>query len=160
MHLLYPIEKNDLAAIYRWPAYEKAHAQMDYALRENGWLDTYCSGSGNACYAAKIDGVCIGFSLLIQKGPAEAEFRIAIHPDYLGSGYGGKIMEETLVAGFAERQLETITLIVRKNNPIAQRLYEKRGFILEGETTEIIQGEPTDFYVMKMRKEHFLKRDM
>ncbi len=142
--------------IYGWPVYTGAHAQMDYAVRSGGWLDTYCGEAGNYCYAARSGGQCIGFSLLIRSAEGAAEFRIAVHPDFLGSGYGGSITNQTLAAGFLEHGLDAVTLIVRKNNPIARRLYEKQGFIPDGETTESIQGEPIDFYVMKMTKEAFL----
>jgi RimJ/RimL family protein N-acetyltransferase len=156
MNLLFPIETGDVSSIYRWPPYDGSHAQMDYAVRENGWLDTYCSKAGNICYAAKVDGVCVGFSLLIRKTPTEAEFRVAVHPEHLGSGYGGRITQQTLTRGFLEHHLEAIMLIVRKNNPVARHLYEKRGFVFDGETTESIQGKPIDFDVMKMTKASFM----
>lgn len=128
---------------------------MDYAIRENGWLDTYCCDSKNYCFAVKIDHFCVGFTLLINKGGGEAEFRIAVNPDFVGSGYGGIIIKETLSIGFYANKLKTISLIVRKNNPIAQRLYAKHGFKLCGETKENIQGQCIDFFIMKLNAQYF-----
>ena len=160
MNFLVPIQQKDFFDISRWPQYEGVHAQMDYALRKNGWLDTYCSDSSNYCYAAKIGELCIEFSFLIKKGPVEAEFRIAVHPNYIGAGYGKRITNETLAMGFSEHKLKAITLIVRKNNPIAQRLYANQGFSLCGETTESIQGKCIDFFIMKMNSEDFMEGEI
>ena len=154
------IDQKDFIEITQWPQYRGVHAQMDYAIRTNGWLDYYCNNFGNYCYAAKIRGLCVGFSLLIQKGGLEAEFRIAVHPNFVGFRYGSKIMKQSLRNGFSEHKLRTITLIVRKNILIAQRLYTKHGFSLCGETTETIQGHSIDFFVMKIYRENFIKGEM
>lgn len=157
MVILSTIESSDIKDINKWPQYEGMHAQMDYAIRENGWLDTYCHNSKNYCYVAKIRGVCVGFALLIHKEELESEFRIAIHPDFLGCGYGSEIIQKTLILGFSEHELRVITLIVRKNNPMAQRLYVKHGFVLCGETKKIIHRSCIDFFVMKIQKENFIE---
>jgi len=41
---------------------------------------------------------------------------------------------------------------VRKNNPIAHRLYLDFGFTQQGETKENIQGKDVEFFVMKIHK--------
>lgn len=155
MLTLIPIDTVDIGAIGRWPRYKGIHAQMDYALRENGWLATYGAVAGNHCYAAMVDDVCVGFSLLIQNRPGSAEFRTAVHPDHLGAGYGGEILRQTLTIGFTVHNLQTITLIVRKNNPIAQHLYVGHGFTPCGETTETIQGQCIDFLMMQINSNNF-----
>ncbi len=160
MIVLSIIEKTDILDIAKWPEYTGVHAQMDYAIRENGWLDSYCNNSNNYCYIVKSDGVRIGFSLLMLNGPSEAEFRIVIHPNFLGSGHGGKIIHRTLQIGFLDHKLKSINLIVRKNNSIAKRLYLKHGFILSGEKKEIIQGECIDFYIMKIYTANFIAGDI
>lgn len=149
------LEPKDILAIAQWPQYEGIHGQMNYAISKGGWLDSYCCNPANSCYTAKIDLLCVGFSLLINKGGGEAEFRIAVNPVYVGSGYGGEIIKKTLTLGFSEHKLKTISLIVRKNNPIAQRLYAKHGFLLSGETTENIEGQPIDFFIMKLSENHY-----
>ena len=160
MIVLSIIEKTDILDVAEWPEYTGVHAQMNYAIKENGWLDSYCNNSNNYCYIAKSDGIRIGFSLLILNSSYEAEFRIIIHPDFIGSGYGGKIIRKTLQIGFSDHKLKAINLIVRKNNSIAKRLYLKHGFILSGEKREIIQDQYIDFYVMKIVKENFIEGEI
>ena len=133
MIVLSTIKQDDIIDIAEWPKYTGVHAQMDYAIRKNGWLDNYCHNPNNYCYIAKIGELRIGFSLLIKNDNNGAEFRIVIHPEFLGSGYGGKIIRKTLQIGFLDNELKSINLIVRKNNLIAQRLYLKHGFTLCGE---------------------------
>ena len=155
MLTLIPIKADDIPAIARWPRYRGEHAQMDYALRENGWLTTYWPVAGNVCFAAMAGVVCVGFSLLIQNGAGNAEFRTAVHPAHLGAGHGGEILRRTLTIGFTEHNLKAITLIVRKNNPIARRLYARHGFVICGETTETIQGQVIDFFMMQINRKNF-----
>jgi len=155
MITLIPINSQDIDAIKNWKQYDGAHSQMDYAIRENGWLDTYCGESMNHCFAAKEEEICVGFSILIDKKEREAEFRVAVSPDFIGSGYGRKIINNTLTLGFEVYKYKIISLIVRKNNPYAIKLYQRHGFILYGETTENIQGQCIEFFKMKIDNEHF-----
>ena len=145
-----PIKPIDFHDIGKWSPYEGIHSQMNYAINEDGWLNTYCCNSRNYCFIAKSGNLCVGFSLLIYKDSKVAEFRIAVNPDFIGSGYGRMITQETISIGFNVHGLKKITLIVRKNNHIAQKLYEKVGFNLCGETKENIQGQNIDFFVMEL----------
>ena len=152
-----PIEPTDIIEIKKWPHYEGIHSQMNYAIKKNGWLDHYCCDSKNYCYAAKDGELCVGFSLLIHKGVRGAEFRIAVGPDFIGKGYGKAITQKTLSIGFNVHHLNKISLIVRKNNPIAKKLYQKIGFNTCGETKENIQGKCIDFFIMQLDSNHFIK---
>ena len=60
-------------------------------------------------------------------GSYEAEFRIAIHPDRTGKGLGKEVTLSTLKTGFGHLNLSKVHLIVRKNNPLALRLYQNIG---------------------------------
>lgn len=155
MIILSPIKSIDIQEIAKWSPYEGIHSQMNYAISEDGWLNTYCCDSRNYCFVAKKGDLCVGFSLLIYKGSKEAEFRIAVNPDYIGSGYGRMITQETILIGFNVHNLEKIRLIVRKNNHVAQKLYEKIGFNMCGETKENIQGQNIDFFMMELDKKSF-----
>ncbi len=138
----------DRAAIRAWPPYPADMAQMDYALREKGWFFEFDSRS-DVFYYAVLDGEkLIGFTLLAKTGPAEAEFRIAIHPDHTGLGLGKSIIRETLRNGFETLRLTQISLIVRKNNLRGIRLYRKVGFQDRGDCQKMIQGAPVDFWLM------------
>lgn len=155
MVAILPIEQKDIDDIKKWRSYDGIHLQMDYAIRDGGWLDTYCGDPGNHCFAVRLNRLCMAFSILINKGGGEAEFRVAVSPDYVGSGYGGKIIRKTLSFGFEKYKFKSISLIVRKNNPIAINMYKRHGFCLCGETTENIQGQSVEFFCMKIDSKDF-----
>jgi L-phenylalanine/L-methionine N-acetyltransferase len=56
---------------------------------------------------------------------------VAIHPDYAGKGFGGKMIDEILELG-KTRNLKRIELSTATFNQNAIKLYEKKGFVLEG----------------------------
>ena len=126
----------DRAAVRGWPAYPVAFKELDYALREGGWLDTYAEKPGVRFFAAEQAGEFVGFTLLAPDGAGAAEFRIAIRGDRLGEGLG----------------CERVFLIVRKSNPRAQRVYEKQGFEVTGASVQEVQGELVDFVEMSIRR--------
>lgn len=128
---------------------------MDYALREHGWLDEYMNKPKTRIYVADLDKEIIGFSLLSITAEGEAEFRIALHPRWIGEGLGREVALATLEVGFQQLDLYRIYLIVRKNNPRAARLYESIGFVTTGETVHAIQGQYIEFNDMAITKEKF-----
>ncbi len=159
MILLRPITAADISAIKNWPPYEPDFAQMDYALREQGWLDDFYNMPGAHLYAVEDNVVVIGFTLLNITKDAEAEFRIALHPHHVGKGIGQEVTQETLRIGFGQLGLERITLIVRKNNPRAARLYERVGFSKNGESVHAVQRKPIEFIDMVITREQFSKTE-
>jgi diamine N-acetyltransferase len=128
---------------------------LDYALRNGGWLDEYGSSDTAEILVAEDEEGTIGFSLITRKTGADAEFRIALHPHRLGRGLGTMLTLMTLRHGFSDPSLKTISLIVRKNNPRAQRLYESLQFHHCGECTELVQGEPVAFRQMAIDRATF-----
>jgi diamine N-acetyltransferase len=152
---LRPITAEDVAEIRNWPPYSGGFAQMDYALREHGWLDEFMSKPKTVIYTAGLNKQIIGFSLLSVTAEGEAEFRIAIHPHWIDKGLGREITLATLEAGFQQLSLDQIYLIVRKSNPLAQKLYESIGFVTTGESVHSILGECVEFNDMVMTKEKF-----
>lgn len=151
---LRPLQDVDVEEIRGWPSYPGDMAQMDYALRKDGWLDEYRSKQDVAVYAVEDGGELIAFSILAKTGAAEAEFRIALRPDRTGLGFGESITVLTLRTGFAAG-LSRIHLIVRKNNHRGIRLYRRIGFREQGECRKDIQGMPVEFIVMAISREEF-----
>lgn len=154
MIALRAMSQADVAAIKRWPSYPPDFAELDYALREGGWLDEFHGQPDQCCEVAVVDGKLIGFALLLKSGD-EAEYRIALHPERLGQGYGQAITRVVLERAFAEMGLARVHLIVRQSNPRARRLYEKQGFGAVGECVIDIQGEPVAFVAMEIRAAAF-----
>lgn len=155
--LLREINDQDIAIIKIWPAYPEEFKDLDYALRDFGWIDEYQGLNSTWIYVAEDSGVAIGFTILSKDSATghQAEFRIALNPDYLGKGFGKKLTRMTLEKGFQELGLQRIYLIVRKSNPRARRLYENCGFTRTGECRKEIQGIMVDLFEMAMEKETF-----
>lgn len=153
---LRPITIDDIKAIKGWPPYIAEFEALDYALRENGWLDEYISKPETWIYVAEQEEQIIGFTLLSTTGSKEAEFRIAIHPQFIGKGIGKKITTETLKIGFIELNLIRIHLIVRTGNLQAQNLYVKQGFIKTGKSSHKIMGNKIDFINMELHRNDFV----
>ena len=128
---------------------------LDYALRNGGWLDEFREKDATEILVAEENDEIIGFSILSQKTRDCAEFRIALHPHRLGHGRGKAIALLTLFRGFSHPEQSRICLIVRKNNPRAQRLYESLHFRPCGECTELVQGEPVAFLQMEIDRNTF-----
>jgi diamine N-acetyltransferase len=150
MITLRAVTPEDIATIKGWPPYPPEFRDLDYALRDGGWLDEYSCKPGAGILVADDDGKIAGFSIIVREPGGSAEFRIAVHPEILGQGTGKTIMRLTLEHAFSDPGTRTIRLIVRKNNPRAKRLYEHLHLRRTGECTEEIQGKPVEFFRMEI----------
>ena len=155
MYRLRPIEESDVDRIRDWPPYSGDMAQMDYALRENGWLEEFRSKPNAFIYAVDDGDGIVAFTILAETAPGEAEFRICLRADKTGLGLGESIVLQTLLIGFKEHRFFRIHLIVRENNNRGIRLYRRIGFVDQGECRREIQGVPVDFLIMDIREEFF-----
>lgn len=144
------IETGDAAIIHGWPPYPPEFAELDYALRDNGWLAGYRYIPDTSIYVARERGEIVAFSLLSGTGDARAEFRIALRPDKLGLGLGKTVAALTLARGFSDPGLNCIHLIVRVNNIRAQHLYRQLGFNETGRVSKEINGSLVDFNEMEI----------
>jgi nicotinamidase-related amidase/RimJ/RimL family protein N-acetyltransferase len=140
----------DIAQIRQWPSYPGDMEQMDYALRDQGWLEEFRTKTDVTLYAAVAGDELIGFSILAKTAPAEAEFRIALRADRTGQRLGETVSSLTLQKGFGELGLARIHLIVRKNNRRGIRLYQRLGFTACGECQKEIQRALVDFITMEV----------
>jgi diamine N-acetyltransferase len=146
------INEQDITNIKIWPSYPEEFKDLDYSLRDSGWIDDYLGKDSTWIYIAEESGVAIGFTIISKDSATsrQAEFRIALNPDYLGQGFGRKLTWMALEKGFQELGLQRIYLIVRKSNPRARRLYESCGFMKTGECRKEIQGIMVDLFEMAM----------
>ena len=153
------LQANDVTFIQHWPAYPPEFADLDYALRNHGWLGEYHGKPDTEIYITEQAGEIVAFSILSSTGKTEAEFRIALRADKIGQGLGDAITAMTLAKGFTELALSRIYLIVRKNNSRAMRLYQRRGFNETGECWKNVNGQQINFRVMEISKEYYLSRN-
>jgi diamine N-acetyltransferase len=128
---------------------------LDYSLRDGGWLDEYYRKDGTEILVAEDDREVIGISILSCEPGGCAEFRIALHPRRLGQDLGKTMALLTIKHGVLDLSLHMIHLIVRKNNPRTQRLYESLHFRFQGECTELVRREPVAFRRMAIGRETF-----
>lgn len=149
---LRPIEAADVAVIQNWPAYPPEFAELDYALRSNGWLDEHRNKPDTWLYVAEQAGEVIAFTILSRTGATEAEFRIALRADEMGQGLGSTLTTMILKNGFTEIWLARIHLIVRKNNPRAIGLYKSLGFTECGECLLHVNGKQVNFLTMEISR--------
>ncbi len=155
MITLRPLREDDIPVIKSWPTYPPEFAMLDYSLRYGGWLDEYGGHAGTEILVAEDKDGLIGFAILAKKDKSSAEFRIALHPHRLGQGLGKPVALLALSHGFSDPGCEKIILIVRKNNPRAQRLYESLRFLPSGECTELVNGENVPFTKMEIDRNTF-----
>ena len=152
---LCPLRPDDVPCIRSWPPYPSEFSMLDYALRDKGWIDEYRDRENTEILVAEDGNAIIGFALLAKNDDSSAEFRIALHPHRLGQGYGRLVALLVLSRGFSDAACWKIVLIVRKNNPRAQRLYESLHFRPCGECTELVNGEQVPFLCMEIDRNTF-----
>ena len=145
--------------IRSWPPYPDKFAALDYGLRAGGWLDLYPGSSDNRRFGGCLDGRLIGFSLLTHLLSGPSEFYLAIHPGQTGGGFGRKRTAKTLEIGFIELNLPLIYLRVRQWHVRAIALYESLGFRTTGSSSEMIDGQMVDLFVMEIHNPNHCKAE-
>ena len=83
MITLRPLQPEDIPLIRSWPPYPQEFGMLDYALRDNGWIDEYRERDNTEILVAEDECGLVGFSPLSAKTDTCAEFRIALHPGRL-----------------------------------------------------------------------------
>ena len=102
-------------------------------------------------FILKVDGQLAGFLVIILNGLLGGGFikSLFIKPEYQGSGYGTELLE------FAEskifKQFANAYICVSSFNQSAQRLYQKCGFEIVGELTELIIPEYDEILLRKTK---------
>ncbi len=155
IHLRHFLAK-DGAAIEKWPIYPMEFAELDYALRKDGWITEFQDKPDTWIYAAEQSGELIAFTIISMTAPWEAEFRIALRADKAGQGLGEVIIDKTLRIGFDEIGLKRINLIVRKTNRRAIELYQRLNFSYCGECHKMINSREIDFFKMEIVRMDFI----
>lgn len=77
---------------------------------------------------------------------------IAVKKDFRGYGYG-KLLLRGLLYFCDEKEVEMITLEVRKSNIVAQNLYKRYGFIEEGIRNQYYRDNLEDAIIMNRYRE-------
>ena len=149
------LRDSDIPVIKSWPEYSGEFAELDYCLRDGGWIDEYRKKPRTTVLVAMDQGEIAVFSLLSGNGRGSAEVRIALHPTRIGNGAGRVVLGRTLEYCFADMTMRSVWLIVRKNNLRAQALYAAGRFHPTGECTEEVLGKPVEFFKMEIDRRTF-----
>ena len=132
-----PADADDVAAIYahesviantgQIPHRDAAFWQNFYKSRDPGGVELVC----------EIEGRAVGhLGMILNHGPRRkhvASFGISVHPDFQGRGVGNALMTEMLNMADNWLNLLRVELMVASENQRAMKLYEKHGFVVEGE---------------------------
>jgi diamine N-acetyltransferase len=152
MVTLKPLTGEDVNVIRYWPPYPRELVDLDYALREDGWLDEFPESPTTRRFAAWDGTQLVGFSILTDIVDGNAEFYIALHPGWIGRGIGREVTNQTLAIGFEQLDLRRIYLKVRDWHQRAIALYESVGLRKFGMCVADVQGQPVHFVTMEIRK--------
>lgn len=94
------------------------------------WIEKSCNGYAHAVLVAEIEGRAVGYiSLHLEEGNVGQIGLIAVGSDAKGHGLGKKLINESL-RWFASQGVGRVRVVTQGRNVIAQRLYQKFGFML------------------------------
>ena len=74
----------------------------------------------------------VGWSFLWNMPSNEPTFGLGVADDFQGKGWGSKLIDSVMKSA-RERGLKKVLLTVVQDNPVAWKMYEKRGFVKYGE---------------------------
>ncbi|WP_240487374.1 ribosomal protein S18-alanine N-acetyltransferase [Actinomadura flavalba] len=97
---------------------------------------------------AEEDGQIVGYAGLAAAGGQADVQTIGVRADQRGKGLGAALLTE-LLAEAGRRRSEEVFLEVRADNPAAQRLYERFGFVRIGLRRGYYQPSGVDAIVMR-----------
>lgn len=133
------LTKSDLQLRVNWMNNPKVYRSMHFdvpVLMENTirWYENNIDNDKRTDLAFEDDGVIVAFGGLtnIDRLLNKAELYIFVDPEIQKSGIGTKATKSLCKYGFDVLKLEKIYLETNEDNVVAQRVYEKCGFVLEG----------------------------
>ncbi|MGN6444440.1 ribosomal protein S18-alanine N-acetyltransferase [Amnibacterium sp.] len=128
-------------------AIERASFPTD-AWSEAAMRETFATG--DAFVAEEADRVVGYGAVLAPAGSGDADvLTIAVEEAHRGEGVGASLLGRMLETA-AERGAGRVFLEVRADNPVAQRLYETRGFRAVGRRPRYYQPDGVDAIVMRL----------
>lgn len=127
-----------IAAIYAHEAVIANTAQVPFRT-DAFWQDFYKTRDPDGLeLVGVVDGQAVGhLGLITNRLPRRrhvASFGIAVHPDFQGRGVGKALLGEMLHQADNWLNLLRVELSVAADNAPAIALYEKFGFVFEGQT--------------------------
>ncbi len=101
-------------------------------------------------FTARVNGMVAGYAGLWKVYDEGHITNIAVHPEYRGIGVGSLLLEKMLQMA-KDDDVTSMTLEVRKSNVVAQNLYSKYGFLVEGSRKAYYADTGEDAIIMWKR---------
>jgi len=106
------------------------------AVSEGEEITEHLNREGSVYIVAECDGHVIGFLEFLNGSLKRIRhsgmFSMYIRKDFRGEGIGSLLLEELIRWAESDAMIEKLTLAVFSTNTRARRLYEKFGFLMEG----------------------------
>jgi RimJ/RimL family protein N-acetyltransferase len=158
--ILRPLERRDLEPSRAWVNDPENAARLLRVLpvseiEQEHWFEKICTCPDRYVWAVSADGQHIGnvglYNVDLIHRRAEA-WTLLGEPGWRGQGLGRESMSLLLDYGFGGLGLHKIYLHVDQENVIAQKMYKKLGFIIEGELVAeyFIMGRFHDILRMRL----------
>jgi ribosomal-protein-alanine acetyltransferase len=128
-------------------AIERASFPTD-AWSEAAMRETFAEGDA---FVVEEDGGVLGYAaVLAPQGSGDADvLTIAVGEAHRGAGLGAALLGH-LIETASTRGASRVFLEVRADNPVAQHLYETRGFRVVGRRARYYQPDGVDAIVMRL----------
>lgn len=98
---------------------------------KNAFMEEISNNKFARYITARFNGEIAGYAGLWKVFEEGHITNIAVHPEFRGNGIGSALLEE-LISLAKKEGILSLTLEVRKGNIVAQSLYNKYGFVVEG----------------------------
>ena len=138
-------EANEIVAWRYEPPYDFYDVPFDVE-QEREMLDP---DYRNAHYwaARDVSGELVGFYEYTLEGD-DLKIGLGLRPDHTGRGLGEAFVRAGMDFGLTLYEPERFTLAVVKFNERARKIYERLGFVVDGEAAWDIDGKRWEFHTM------------
>ncbi|RUM98935.1 GNAT family N-acetyltransferase [Pseudaminobacter arsenicus] len=131
-----PSDAEALCAMANMPGFRRGTLRMPFETVESWEKRIAKAGAGDSWIVAEVDGKIVGHgNLVVRSTPRRAhigEIVMGVADDFVGRGIGTAILSALLDVADNWRGLKRVELTVYADNEPAIRLYESRGFEVEG----------------------------
>lgn len=162
------IEKRDIEIINAWRSDKALIDKLGEPFRyinsavDEQWFDNYMKNRSQTvrCAIVNEDDAIIGLINLYSLNSINQSAVLSImigNKEYRGKGVGTFAVNEMLNHAFNNLNLNRVELTVLKSNEVAQRLYEKSGFVKEGTIRQCCykNGRFEDMYLYSVLKDEW-----
>ena len=141
-----PIRRATQADLDAVMAIERASFPTD-AWSTSSMRGTFASGDA---FVAESGDAVVGYGVVLAPEGGDADvMTIAVAEQARGAGTGAALLDRMIEAARAHRS-ERVFLEVRADNPVAQHLYDSRGFRAIGRRPRYYQPDGVDAIVMRL----------